>query len=48
MKQEKDIRKTYETPKVEVTLFSFEDSIAASTGNGVGLMEQIWGGGSDV
>ena len=48
MKDKKMIRKAYESPKVEVTLFSFEDSIAASTGNGVGLMEQIWGGGSDV
>ena len=47
MKDKKMIRKTYESPEVEVTLFSFEDSIAAS-GNGVGLMEQIWGGGSDV
>lgn len=47
MKDNKVIRKTYETPEVEVTLFSFEDSIATS-GQGVGLMEQIWGGGSDV
>lgn len=45
MKDKKVIRKTYETPEVEVALFSFEDSIATSAGTqGVSLWEQMWSG----
>ena len=45
MKKKETTKKIYDTPKVEVVKFSFEDSIAAS-GMGVSYFEQIWGGGN--
>lgn len=41
MKKNKTIKKTYDSPKLEIIEFSIKDSIATSAGaNGVGLWEQ--------
>lgn len=39
-------RRKYEAPEIEVVELVFEESIAASGADGVGLLEDIWGGWS--
>jgi len=41
----KEINNYYQSPEIEIHIFNEEESIATS-GQGVSLWEQTWGGGS--